>query len=99
MSPARWVKDSFLFGLLCGGASLVVVYYGMSAIRAAIVSYTGNMYVLRPPAVQLFTTIINVIFFRIIMINLNKENTAKGFLFITVIAALAYFAIFFRMNR
>jgi hypothetical protein len=99
MNPEKWIKDSFIVGLVSGSVSMVLFYYVFTAIRSALVSYTGNIYMLRPPAVQLFTMLVNVILFRILMINFNKEKTAKGFLFITVITTLAYFFILYRLNK
>jgi hypothetical protein len=99
MSRARWIKDSFIVGLVSGAGSLTFLFYLFSYIRSLLINYTGNYYMLRPPAVQLFAMVINVILFRILMINLDKEKTAKGFLFITVLATLAYFAFYFRVNR
>ena len=99
MSRVKWIKDSFIAGLIGGTVSLILFYYFFSAMRIMVMNISGNQYILRPPAVQLFTMMINIIFFRILMINLNKEQTAKGFLFITVIVTLIYFFIFFRLNK
>src|SRR4051812_32678627 len=99
MSRIKSFKDSFVTGLLTGAISMVLFFYLLSGIRSFIINYSGNLYMLRPPAVQLFTMIINVILFRILMLNYNKENIAKGFLFITVIATLIYFYIFYRINK
>src|SRR5436190_5338361 len=99
MSRARWIKDSFIVGLAGGAGALAFFFYLFSYIRSLLISYTGNMYMLRPPTVHLFALAINVILFRILMINLDKEKTAKGFLFITVLATLAYFAFYYLVNR
>jgi hypothetical protein len=98
MNSGRQIKDSFVVGLIGGSVTLVFFFYLFSAIRAMLVSMSGNLYMLRPPAVQLFTMVVNVILFRILIINFQKEKTAKGLLFITVIATLAYFFIFFRLR-
>jgi hypothetical protein len=99
MNLEKWIKDSFILGLLYGLVSLVIFYYMFSAIRSLIIDYYGNPYILRPPIVHLLTMLVNIILFRLLMINYGKEKTGKGLLFVTVIATLAYFFIFFKMNR
>ncbi len=99
MNWEKKIKNSFVFGLVTGLISLGIFYFMFSWIRTWISNYFGNPYMLRPPAVQLLTLLINIILFRLLMINFNKEQTGKGFLFITVIFALLYFFIFFRMNK
>ena len=99
MNWEKRINNSFVFGLLSGLVSMAVFYFMLSWIRSWIGNYFGNPYLLRPPAIQLVTLLINIILFRLLMINLNKEQTGKGFLFITVIFALVYFFIFFRINK
>ena len=93
------VKDSFIIGLISGFISLFVIYFVLTFLRSKLISYSGNPFILRPPQVQLITMLINVIIFRILIINFDKEKTGKGFLFITVIATLVYFLFFFRMKN
>lgn len=99
MNLAKLIRDSFVFGIIGGAVSLVFFFYLFSALRSAVIYYTGNIYILRPPAVHLLAMIINMIFFRLLMINLKKEKTAKGLLLITFMATLAYFFIYFRLNK
>jgi hypothetical protein len=99
MSLGKSIKDSFVIGLITGLVSIVTVYYLVTAVRSLIVDYYGDPYMLRPPFVQLITMIINVIFFRVVMINYEKEKTGKGIFFITVMATLVYFFIFYRIKR
>lgn len=99
MNLEKWIKDSFIFGMLSGLVSLAIFYFLLTWLRSMLISYFGNPYMLRPPTVQLFTMLINIIFFRLLIINFEKEKTGKGFLFITVIITLAYFFIFFKMNK
>lgn len=99
MNQRKWIKDSFIYGMVSGLISLTVFYFLLTWLRTLLIGYFGNPYMLRPPVVQLITMLINIILFRVLMINLEKEKTAKGFLFITVIATLIYFFILFKLNK
>ena len=99
MNWEKRIKNSFIFGLVSGIVSLAIFYFMFSWIRSWISNYFGNPYILPPPAVQLLTLLVNIILFRLLMINFKKEQTGKGFLFITVILAFVYFFIFFRINK
>jgi hypothetical protein len=91
MKPAKWIKDSFPVGLLGGSLSLVLFYFLLTMIRILLIKSIGNSNLMRPPTVLFLTIIINVILFRILLINLEKEKTAKGLFFITVIGGLSYY--------
>jgi hypothetical protein len=93
------IKDSFLVGMVSGLFSIFCFYFLISFIRNVLVNYYGNEAIMRPPVVQLLTMLMNVIIFRLLMINFDREKTGKGFLFITVLASLVYFFIYFRINR
>jgi hypothetical protein len=92
------LPDSFIFGLLFGVLSLGLTYFLVRSIRLAVVNYYGNHYMLAPPRIQLITIMLNILFFRFIMVNLKKENAGKGMLFSTVILSLIYFWLFLRYN-
>ena len=99
MNPGKWIKDSFLFGMITSFVSLIVFYFFISTIRTFIVNHYDNQYMMPSPTVQLLTMLVNIIFFRLLMVNFKKENTAKGFLLVTVLLTLAYLFIFFRVIR
>jgi hypothetical protein len=99
MKLAGRIKDSFLVGMLSGLLSIFCFYFLISLIRNVLVNYYGNEAIMRPPVVQLLTMLLNIIIFRLLMINLEREKTGKGFLFITVLATLVYFFIYFRIKR
>ena len=99
MNLEKRIKDSFAFGLLTGTISLVVFYYLLTGIRSWLVDHYDNPYILRPPTVQLIAVAFNIIIFRFLMINYQKEKTGKGILFITVIMTLGYFFVFNRYNK
>src|SRR4051812_4146943 len=95
-----WKKlpDHFFFGLIFGVVSLFLSYLVVRTIRIAVVGYYGNEYVMAPPRVQLFAILINVIIFRFFMIRFDKEKTARGILFSTVILSFVYFFLYFKYN-
>ena len=99
MNLGKRIKDSFAFGLFSGAISLVVFYYLFTWIRSLLIDYYGNPYLLRPPTIQLIAVLINIIIFRLLMINYKKEQTGKGILFITVIMTLGYFYLLNRFNK
>jgi hypothetical protein len=99
MKEGRRIKDSFLLGVFAGLFLIPVFYYLVSLIRGLVVDYYGNPYLMHPPIVHLITLMLNVIIFRIVIINLDRERTGKGLLFITVIVTLVYFYIYFRMSK
>lgn len=90
------IKDSFPAGLIAGAIVLVVVYLVINFIRLQLIDYTNNPYIFKPPAVQLFCLIPNILLFRWVMINLEKEKTGKGILFVTVFTTFVYFLVFYR---
>ena len=96
-----WSKqnsDSFLLGLIAGLASLFICWFALRAIRLSLIDHYGNPYFFPPPRIELITILINVIFFRIMIVNFKKEKTGRGILFITVILSLAFFYLFFKFN-
>jgi hypothetical protein len=99
MNLVRRIKDSFVLGIIGGLISSVIFYYIMTAIRVKLIEHFSNENIMRPPVIQLLTMLVNLIVFRILMINLEKEKTGKGFLFVTVLLTLAYFFIYYRMRR
>ena len=82
-------------GVFVGLISLVLFYFLLSAIRMTVIKYFGNPYMLKPPTIQLLTMLINIILFRLLIINFKKEETGKGLLFITVLVTLGYFFLHF----
>ncbi len=90
-------KDSFLFGLIIGAITLVSFYFITDIVRLQLISYYGNPYLFKPPAVQLFAAVANVLVFRYVMISKEKEETGKGILFVTVLSMAVYFIVYFRL--
>jgi hypothetical protein len=98
MTWKKLPEDSFFFGMAFGGVILFAVYYILTAIRTLLIYQSGNPFLMAPPRVQLFTIVINIILFRYIVLKLDREKTGRGLLFITLIAAFAYFYLFFHMR-
>jgi hypothetical protein len=99
MTLGERIKDSFYIGMLSGLITFILSFFMITYIRSLVVNYYSNPYILLPPSVQLLSMGINVILFRILIINLKRENTGKGFLFVTVLITLVYFFIFFKAHK
>ena len=84
--------------MLFGIVTIVVAYLLVKGLRTAIVSHYGNPYAFAAPRMQLVTILLNVLVFRAMIINLKKEETAKGVLFITVLLSMVWFILFLRYN-
>jgi len=96
-----WSKlpgDNFLLGLLTGVISLVISWFSLRAIRLSVAEYYGNPYLFPAPRVELICILINILFFRVMIVNLDKEKTGKGILFITVFLSITYFFLFYKFN-
>ena len=99
MSPGRWINDSFLLGLVSGIITLALFYFSIDAFRLLLIEYLEDPYVMKPPTVHLISIVLNIVIFRILIVNYEKEKTGKGYLFITVVLALSYFYFFFKIAR
>lgn len=97
MNLKNRIKDSFPAGLAFGGGLLIVSYFLFNWLRLLLIRFYGNPYLLKPPTVQLFCMVINVLVFRWMIINLEKEKTGKGILFVTVLSMFIYFFVFYRV--
>jgi hypothetical protein len=96
-----WSKlpgDSFILGLVTGIVTLIASYISLRAIRLSLVEYYGNPYLFPAPRIELICMLINILFFRIMIVNLQKEKTGRGILFITVILSVTFFFLFFKLN-
>ena len=96
-----WSKlpgDSFLLGLVTGVVTLVISYFSLRAIRLSVAEYYGNPYIFPAPRIELICMLINILFFRVMIVNLQKEKTGRGILFITVILSITYFFLFYKFN-
>ena len=90
--------DSHFTGIIIGLLSMILFYFLLAYIRHIIVNHYQNQYMLMAPKVQLFAIFLNVLFFRFVMVSLNKEKSGKGILLATIAASSAYFYFWFRYN-
>lgn len=86
-------------GVILGLILIPVFYFLSEGLRAMVVNFKKDNYVLRPPAVQLLTLLFSSIIFRVLMINWKKENAGKGFLLVIMAAVITYFFIYFRLKN
>lgn len=91
-------EDNFLLGLLMGIATMVLSFLLLRSLRLALVNHYGNPYFFPAPRIELITILINVIIFRIMIVNLQRERTGKGILFVTVILSMLFFILFLKFN-
>jgi len=93
------IPDSFLLGLISGIMTLGLFYLTIAFVRSLVVEHYNNPYLFGAPKPQLFSIFLNVLVFRIVIVNLDKEKFGKGILFITVLSTLVYFFYYFRYNH
>lgn len=94
----RLTQDNFFLGLFSGIAMLVVTWFALRAGRLVLVGYYGNPYFFSAPRVELICILINILLFRIVIVNLKKEKTGRGILFGTVLISLVFFFLFYKYN-
>jgi hypothetical protein len=96
-----WSKlpgDNFFLGLITGTITLIVSWISLRAIRFTVAEYYGNPYIFPSPRIEFICMLINILFFRIMIVNLDKEKTGRGILFITVVLSITYFFLFYKFN-
>jgi hypothetical protein len=93
MNWKKWAKDSFVFGLITGAILLFVFYFIISQTRLIIAGHLNDPYIFLDPRSQLIAVTLNLICFRFLLLKYEREKTAKGILFITVISTFAYFLV------
>jgi hypothetical protein len=98
MSPVSRIKDSFLLGVISGLLALILFYSSLSGIRYLSVRCLNTELILRHPSLEFITILINIILFRFITVNFDKEKTGKGFLLSTIVVSFVYF-YFFLMDK
>jgi hypothetical protein len=94
----RKLPDWFLFGILIAILCLGISYFLLYILRLAFVNYYGNPYVFAEPRIQLIAMLINVVLFRVVVVNFKKEKTGRGILFTTVILTFLYLVLYSRYN-
>jgi len=90
MSLNSWTKDSFLLGFFSGAGLLYIFYLIVSQIRLFIVETIQDPYAFGSPRSELIAVTLNLICFRFLLLRFNREKTAKGMLFVTVVSTFLY---------
>lgn len=91
-------EDNFLFGIIAGSASLMLTFFVLRSARVALADYYGNPYFFPSPRVELISILINILFFRVVIVNMKKDKTGRGILFTTVLISMIFFFLYFKMN-
>jgi hypothetical protein len=94
----KFPADNFFLGLFGGAATLILFYLSFQSLRLALAEHYGNPYFFAPPRVELISILVNIILFRIVIVNFKKEKTGRGILFSTVIIAMVFFFLFYKYN-
>lgn len=94
----RLPEDNFFMGMIAGMASLMLTLFVLRSARLALADHYVNPYFFSSPKVELICILINVLLFRVVIINLNKEKTGRGILFSTVLLSMIFFILYFKMN-
>ncbi|MFH0866285.1 MAG: hypothetical protein V1904_08820 [Bacteroidota bacterium] len=86
-------QDSFILGLITG----IIAPWILLGILYCLSLFLGNLmlgipYLLSSSTMQLLAIVVNVFAIRYYMIKLKYEKTGKGFLVITFIYIIAFFA-------
>jgi predicted branched-subunit amino acid permease len=85
------LPDNFLFGVITAMLGLAINCFLLFSVRHILMNHFGNEGVFAEPKPQLIAVLINIIFFRLVIVNYKKEKTGRGILFTTVMLALVYF--------
>ncbi len=93
------IRDNFWTGLVVGVVLLCINYFFFEYLRSILADHYGNPYLFPAPRIQLFAILVNILLFRLCLINFDKEKTAKGILFITVLSALGYLFYFYKFQH
>jgi hypothetical protein len=84
--------------MFTGIASLMLSWLVLRWGRLALAEYYSNPYFFPSPRIELISLLINLVLFRIVIVNLQLEKTGRGILFATVVLSFAFFFLFFKYN-
>ncbi len=88
-----------MLGLFLGVALLFIFFLIVSQIRVFIVSGLNDPYLFDSPRSELIALTLNLICFRFLLLKYNREKTAKGILFSTVIVTFTFFFYFYKLRH
>ena len=96
-----WIKmpeDNFFVGILAGLITLVLAYLVLRFVRITFVDLYDNPYFFPAPRIEFIAMLINIIFFRLVIINMKRDKTGRGILFVTVVLSLTFLFLFYKIN-
>jgi hypothetical protein len=99
MNSTRLSADSFLTGAVAALLAMPLVYLGMNTLGDWLADVTGYGRWALPPQPQLFTLLIFIFVFRLLVVNYKREQAGKGWLFVTFLTSMAYAFWFFRLRH
>lgn len=87
-------QDSFVLGLIIGIIAPWILYGILYLLLNVFIGnlFFGISFLLKQSTLQLCSIIINLLAMRYYMVNLKYEKTGKGFLLVTFIYIIAFFA-------
>lgn len=98
----NWINrrpDSFLLGVLSAGFFLPLALLGMKALSERLTLFTGVERWSLAPQPQLFTLLLALIVFRLLVINWKREQTGRGWLLVTFLVSIGYAWWFYRLRH
>jgi hypothetical protein len=90
------LPDNFLFGIVTAILTLAISCFLLFSLRHILINHFGDISAFAEPKPQLIAVLINIVFFRFVMVTYKKEKTGRGILFATVILTFIYFFLYSR---
>jgi hypothetical protein len=87
-------KDNFLFGFVMGLLIPLLVFIAVYAIDAYLADLKQVKTVIKDSTKYIIGVFINLILFRLYMVNWKMDETGKGLLAMTFILAMVYVVLF-----
>ena len=86
---SRKLPDNFFLGMAAGGGLLILLLQLIEGIRDDYAEHAMPGF-LREPRPELAALVINILLFRLLMVNFSYEKTGRGVLFSTVLLVMLY---------
>src|SRR5690242_13701069 len=91
------LSDNFFFGVLTAILTLATSLFLIYNLRLLIINFS-NPSIFAEPLIELISVLANIILFRIVFVNFNKEKMGRGILFTTVILTFIFFFLYSRYH-
>jgi hypothetical protein len=89
MNSEKW--DKGVVGFACASVFTVGLYFILAIYARKLLEHYDKAFILFYPKAELFILVIDVVLFRVFMINLQKQQFGKGWLIVVFIFALWFF--------